>query len=223
MKRTDIIELKGQPLPYAVVDGLTYLPLKPICELFQVDYERQRKQIRLHAFLNQFIREVQLPIEGAKPVKKTDKGVAAPSLEAVQLPQKDGKRVAAPAYFQLRKMLCLPEDLIYGWMMELPSTNDAGRAYKWECYWVLRQRFHQSESGLMRLIMQEDAELAYQEQKVENELAQDPRFQELRRIRNDRRKLRHTAAGMQRKVANQLLFEYAQSPEDHFGYRRVAN
>lgn len=43
---------------------------------------------------------------------------------------------------QPRKMVCLPEFYIYGWLFQIQSESTELLNYKWECYEVLHDYFH---------------------------------------------------------------------------------
>lgn len=43
---------------------------------------------------------------------------------------------------KLRKMLCLPEEFIYGWIMQINSDSNDLHEFKWNCYQVLYRHFH---------------------------------------------------------------------------------
>ena len=56
-----------------------------------------------------------------------------------ELPRQHGV-VAADG--KLRKMVCLPEFYIYGWIFNINSASPELLKYKWECYKVLYNYFH---------------------------------------------------------------------------------
>jgi hypothetical protein len=43
---------------------------------------------------------------------------------------------------KLRKMVCLPEEFIYGWLFSIKSPNPDFRKYKMKCYRILYNYFH---------------------------------------------------------------------------------
>lgn len=55
---------------------------------------------------------------------------------------------------KLRKMLCLPEFFIYGWIFQIQSASEELAAYKWECYRILYEHFHGTITGRKELLSQ---------------------------------------------------------------------
>jgi hypothetical protein len=58
---------------------------------------------------------------------------------------------------KLRKMTCLPEFFVYGWLMGIQSDAPGLANYKWECYRVLFEHFHGAITGRKELIKQKAA------------------------------------------------------------------
>ena len=85
---------------------------------------------------------------------------------------------------KLRKMVCLPEFYIYGWIFQIQSSSPELIKYKWECYRVLYEYFHGTIGGRKDLLKEKakaqteidkvlnsiDPELAYQMQKAEKRI-----------------------------------------------------
>jgi hypothetical protein len=61
-----------------------------------------------------------------------------------QLPS-DQTVVAADG--KLRKMLCLPEFFVYGWIFTIQSNSSLLEEYKWKCYELLFNYFHGTITG----------------------------------------------------------------------------
>jgi len=53
---------------------------------------------------------------------------------------------------KLRKMVCLPEFYVYGWLMGIQSEAEGLVEYQWECYQVLFEHFHGAITGRKELI-----------------------------------------------------------------------
>lgn len=53
---------------------------------------------------------------------------------------------------KVRKMACLPENLVYGWLMQIQSASPELQKYKWECYQVLYNHFHGTITGRKELL-----------------------------------------------------------------------
>lgn len=58
--------------------------------------------------------------------------------------------VAADGKF--RKMVCLPESAIYGWIFQIESNSPGLVDFQWECYRVLYEHFHGSITGRKELL-----------------------------------------------------------------------
>jgi len=55
---------------------------------------------------------------------------------------------------QVRKLACLPEHLVYGWIFSIRSESKELLEYKKECYNILFEFFHGAITGRKELIMQ---------------------------------------------------------------------
>lgn len=53
---------------------------------------------------------------------------------------------------KLRKMLCLPEFFIYGWIFQIQSSSEELQEYKLECYRILYEHFHGAITGRKELL-----------------------------------------------------------------------
>jgi hypothetical protein len=82
--------------------------------------------------------------EGQRKNLKEDKILA-------QLPS---EQTVVAADGKLRKMLCLPEFFIYGYIFSIQSNSEELQSYKLECYRVLYEHFHGSITGRKELLSQ---------------------------------------------------------------------
>jgi hypothetical protein len=53
---------------------------------------------------------------------------------------------------KMRKMVCLPESAIYGWIFQIESGAPGLDQFKWECYRALYEHFHGSITGRKELL-----------------------------------------------------------------------
>ena len=104
------------------------------------------------------------------------------SNEILSQPLSEQTIVAADG--KLRKMVCLPEFYIYGWLFQIQSTSTELAKYKWECYRVLYEYFHGTIGGRKDLLKEKvkaqseinqvlnsiPADLAYQMQNAEKRI-----------------------------------------------------
>lgn len=112
------LEFNGKKIFFVAADGQWWIAIKPICEVLNVDYIRQFKNLKEDKILGQLL---------------SDQTIVA-------------------ADNRLRKMTCLPEFFIYGWIFQLQSNSDELQQYKLECYKVLFAYFHGSITGRKELI-----------------------------------------------------------------------
>jgi len=70
------------------------------------------------------------------------------------LAQLPSEQTVVAADGKLRKMLCLPEFNIYGWIFQIQSASPELLKYKWECYGVLFDYFHGAITGRKNLLVQ---------------------------------------------------------------------
>jgi hypothetical protein len=55
---------------------------------------------------------------------------------------------------QVRNYAALPENLVYGWLMQIQSASPELQKYKWKCYQVLYNHFHGTITGRKELLTQ---------------------------------------------------------------------
>lgn len=76
---------------------------------------------------------------------------------------------------KLRKMVCVPEFFVYGWIFSIQSKSEELTAYKLKCYEVLYNHFHGSMAqSLTNLREKSAAEKEIEE--IDKELAELPLF-----------------------------------------------
>jgi hypothetical protein len=193
---------------HTVEGGVTYIALKPLCEMFGVTYERQREQVHKHVFLKEFVREVQLSVKGVKPVKK---GELHPLAGGRNPGEEGGDGVAAPEYRQKRSMLCLPEQLIYGWMMELPVTNEVGAAFKWSCYQALWEKFRPASEAAVRDLVQQRIRLERKQQMLQQKMADNPVYMDLLQVEDQIHRLRNAQKTSMKKHMHQVEMHFTEA------------
>lgn len=70
---------------------------------------------------------------------------------------------------KLRKMVCLPEKYVYGWLFSIRSDSTELKEYKLQCYDILYNHFHGTLTGRMNTLTirsEIDTEIAQLEQKL---------------------------------------------------------
>jgi len=101
-----------------------------------------------------------------------------------QLPS---KQTVVAADNRLRQMVCLPEDVIYGWIFRLRSNNPSLIAYQMECYRVLLNHFRSSLTRREELLRQRqdiDTELSNIKLKM---LDNHPDFKRMQKLEADKK------------------------------------
>lgn len=71
---------------------------------------------------------------------------------------------------KMRKMSCLPEFFVYGWLMGIQSESKELKEYKWECYRVLYEHFHGAIGGRKDLL-KEKARSQVELDKIRNQIS----------------------------------------------------
>jgi len=90
--------------------------------------------------------------------------------------------ILVPGSKQPRRFVCLPEQLIYGWIFSIRSESKELREYKMECYRVLYEHFH----GIItrrRVLIKEKADTKVKRRKVEHSLLQNSEYLEFTKLR----------------------------------------
>lgn len=120
------IQLREKEVYYLRENGENFVLIRPICEAFELDADRQIRNLKDDEFL---------------------------------APEVSEQTTQVPTDIQRRAHTCLPEKLIYGWLMGIKFTNTMSAetkayltAYKRECYEVLYNHFHGRFSEADRLL-----------------------------------------------------------------------
>lgn len=92
-----------------------------------------------------------------------------------QLPRNYGV-VAADG--KVRKMLCLPERYIYGWIFQLPSKSEALLRFKRKCYDLLYDHFHGPQND-RRHAINEKAKAIAEQRRLRKELEAHPAYRRM--------------------------------------------
>lgn len=83
---------------------------------------------------------------------------------------------------RLRKMVCLPEFHIYGWIFQLQSDSLDLKEYKWKCYELLYNYFHGTVTGRSTVLQgKTKAELEMEE--LESRLAENADYARLKELK----------------------------------------
>jgi hypothetical protein len=102
------------------------------------------------------------------------------AIQPVQVPGKAG--------IQLRKVTCIPEFLVYGWIFSVNSDSPELLEYKRECYKLLYDHFHGLIAGRKDLLI-EKAIIQKEESELMLALLQDERYTRLDKLRRQKKSI----------------------------------
>lgn len=105
---------------------------------------------------------------------------------------------------KLRKMICLPEFYIYGWIFGINSQSKQLKEYKWTCYELLYNHFHGTITRREKLLTQKCKDLIEIE-KIELSLSSNSEFQRLTQLKSNINKTKKVLISLDKEVtASQL-------------------
>lgn len=142
------LQFNGKTIFFQSYDGNFWIAIKPICEVLNVNYNRQLLTLKNDDFFSQLY-----------------------SLQDM-----------VGADNRVRKMVCLPEKYIYGWLLSLNSSSPELKSYKKECYDILYNHFHGAITGRKELLKKK-VELDIELIKAENELLENPAYMKIQDLK----------------------------------------
>ena len=89
---------------------------------------------------------------------------------------------------KLRKMLCIPEKFVYGWIFSIQSSSTQLKEYKLECYNVLFDYFH-GIIGSRQESLTTKADIQLQKKDLNKKLMEIPAFQKLMELQAEEMRL----------------------------------
>ena len=101
-----------------------------------------------------------------------------------------------------RKMVCLPEKYIYGWLFSLRSKSEALKQYQMKCYEVLFNYFNGAIIGRKKLL-EKQADTQKKIERVEQELKSNPQYIELITLRQESEQIKQYL----KKIDKQIIEE----------------
>ncbi len=87
---------------------------------------------------------------------------------------------------KVRKMLCIPEMFVYGWLFSIRSESPELQTYKRKCYEVLYLHFHGALTGRMNALTEKsDTELRMIElqERLEQEMKESEAYKEMQDLK----------------------------------------
>ena len=91
---------------------------------------------------------------------------------------------------RLRKMICLPEMAIYGWIFSIRSDSEELKKYKFLCYKVLYNYFHGTITGRMNILnslSDEALELLDLQEKLDAKLENLEEYKRIQEIKSNKK------------------------------------
>ena len=101
-----------------------------------------------------------------------------------------------------RKMICLPEKYIYGWLFSLRSKSEVLKQYQMKCYEVLFNYFNGAIIGRKKLL-EKQADTQKKIERVEQELKSNPQYIELITLRQESEQIKQYL----KKIDKQIIEE----------------
>ncbi len=83
---------------------------------------------------------------------------------------------------KVRKMLCLPEKFVYGWLFSIRSDSESLLAYKRKCYEVLFDHFHGALTARMTILTEQDT-IALKILALEESLMETEQYREIQELK----------------------------------------
>ena len=101
-----------------------------------------------------------------------------------------------------RKMICLPEKYIYGWLFSLRSKSEVLKQYQMKCYEVLFNYFNGAIIGRKKLL-EKQADTQKKIERVEQELKSNPQYLQLITLKQESEQIKHYL----KKIDKQIIEE----------------
>lgn len=112
-------------------------------------------------------------------------------------------QVSKNGKFQGRKMTCIPEQFIYGWIFSLRSDSTELTDYKKTCYQLLYNHFHGVITNRKELLL-EEKEVQDRIAQIQHDLKEtDPKLKELEALKGKKRALRKSLSQADLKLIQQ--------------------
>ena len=103
---------------------------------------------------------------------------------------------------QGRKMTCIPEKFIYGWLFSLKSDSKELISYKKTCYDLLYDHFHGIISNRKEILLERNA-TAEEIFQIEEELKQDEKYKKLQNLQSKKKTLNSQLGIMDKEMIKQ--------------------
>lgn len=122
------------------------------------------------------------------------------AVQQMQVPGKSG--------IQGRKMICILEQYVYGWIFSIKSDSEELIAYKKTCYELLFNHFHGGITGRKELLI-ERSNLDHRIHTLKQELKEnDSKYKELQDLQQQRKTLSASMNKMDNQVISQVEINF---------------
>ncbi len=105
---------------------------------------------------------------------------------------------------KLRKMVCLPEFFIYGWIFSIQSQSEELQQYKLECYRILFNYFHGTITQRQN-ILKEKTLLDFQIEELERKITSTDDYRRLAELRKKKNKAKTKLLKLDNEIIEQQL------------------
>jgi hypothetical protein len=167
------LEFNGKNIYFLAVDGIYWIAVKPICEALDVDEQFQQ------TFIHELQDEIDQLYDARRMVAIQKGGEELSQPGGKHTPVEPSKRekivseqTMLAADSKMRKMLCISEEYVYGWIFQIQSPNNTELLkYKLKCYQLLYDYFHGAiteRSNILKEKTQVDFEIEKLEKKLQN-------------------------------------------------------
>jgi len=114
---------------------------------------------------------------------------------------------------RVRKMVCLPEKFIYGWLFSIRSDSQALKGYKRQCYEVLYNHFHGALTGRMTALTKRNEtenEIAELEERLHASLLKSDEYLRIQELKQQKKQITKTLLELDADlIAGQLSFNFS--------------
>jgi hypothetical protein len=188
------LEFNGKNIYFLTINGIYWIAVKPICESLNIDDIKQRK------ILNELQNEVE---------KMYNELYLRGSIQTHEGKPNFTKVISEQTMFtengKLRKMLCINEEYVYGWIFQIQSpNNDQLLIYKLKCYQLLYNYFHGAITNRENLLKAK-TQAQIKIELLEKELKDNPTYKKLQELKKNQRKSKYGLLKLDTEIINSQM------------------
>jgi len=114
---------------------------------------------------------------------------------------------------KLRKMLCLPERFVYGWLFTIKSDSEELRQFKEKCYDILYNHFHGALTGRMTALndrSETELEILDLQEKLDQKLLESEEYLKIQELKKRQKLIAKTLRDLDTELlTGQLSFNFS--------------